>query len=49
MPTINEITPSAPVSQIYPQYPPDNRQTQQYKQAWIIESHQENDNTTVKR
>jgi len=50
MPTISELTnTSAQASQIFPQYSPDNRQMQPYKQAWILENHQANDNVSVKR
>ncbi len=50
MPTVSELTTtSAQASQIFPQYSPDSRQMQQYKQAWILESHQANDNVSIKR
>lgn len=50
MPTVTELsTTSAHGSQIYSQYPPDNRQVQQYKQAWIVESHPSNNNMDKKR
>jgi hypothetical protein len=44
MPTVSEITsPSLHGSQVYPQYPSDNRQIQQYRQAWIVEGLPENE------
>ncbi len=50
MPTVSEITsPSIHGSQIYPQYPSDNRQLQQYRQAWIMEGPQENEIKSTKK
>ena len=49
MPTVSEITsPSIHASQIYPQYPPDNRALQPYRQAWILENHPENETKNTK-
>ena len=45
MPAISEITsPSIHGSQISPQYAPSNLQMQPYKQAWIVENPQGNQN-----
>ncbi len=50
MPTVTEIATTSPHgSQIYPRYSPDNRQMQQYKQAWILENHPSNEHTDTKR
>ena len=44
MPTVTEIAnPSVHGSQIAPRFSPDNRQTQQYKQAWIVEGPHDSD------
>ena len=44
MPIVSELTsPSIHGSQIYPQYPSENRPLQQFRQAWIVEGPQENE------
>jgi hypothetical protein len=50
MPTVSEITsPSIHASQIYPQYPPDNRPLQPYRQAWILEVPHENETKSTQK
>jgi hypothetical protein len=50
MPTVTELTsPSLHGSQVYPQYPSDNRQIQQFRQAWIVEGPQENETKIVQK
>jgi hypothetical protein len=50
MPTVTELTsPSLQGSQVYPQYPSDNRQIQQFRQAWIVEGPQENETKIVQK
>lgn len=50
MPAISEITsPSIHGSQITPQYAPSNLQMQPYKQAWIVENPNVNQNKNPDR
>ena len=50
MPAISEITSlSLHGSQIAPQYPPNNHQMQQYRQAWTIEGSHDNEITNPKK